>query len=53
MENEALNMKSGVWAALGAAVLPGLGTPIAKLLIGQASPLLLAAGFAVRAIHSR
>ena len=35
-------MKSGIWAALGAAVLFGLSTPIAKLLTGQASPLLLA-----------
>jgi drug/metabolite transporter (DMT)-like permease len=35
-------MKSGIWAALGAAVLFGLSTPLAKLLTGQASPLLLA-----------
>jgi drug/metabolite transporter (DMT)-like permease len=35
-------MKSGIWAALGSAVLFGLSTPIAKLLISQASPLLLA-----------
>jgi drug/metabolite transporter (DMT)-like permease len=35
-------MKIGIWAALGAAVLFGLSTPIAKLLIDQASPLLLA-----------
>ena len=33
----------GVVAALGAAVLFGLGTPLAKLLLGQASPWLLAA----------
>ena len=35
-------MKNGIWAALGAAVLFGLSTPIAKLLTGQVSPLLLA-----------
>ena len=35
-------MKSGIWAALGAAVLFGFSTPLAKLLTGQASPLLLA-----------
>jgi drug/metabolite transporter (DMT)-like permease len=35
-------MKNGIWAALGAAVLFGLSTPLAKLLTGQASPLLLA-----------
>ena len=35
-------MKSGIWAALGAAVLFGLSTPLAKLLTGQAPPLLLA-----------
>jgi len=35
-------MKSGIWAVLGAAVLFGLSTPLAKLLTGQASPLLLA-----------
>ena len=35
-------MKSGIWAAMGAAILFGLSTPIAKLLTGQASPLLLA-----------
>jgi drug/metabolite transporter (DMT)-like permease len=35
-------MKSGIWAALGAAVLFGFSMPLAKLLTGQASPLLLA-----------
>jgi drug/metabolite transporter (DMT)-like permease len=33
----------GVWAALGAAALFGLGTPLAKLLLGETSPWLLAA----------
>lgn len=32
----------GVWAALGAALLFGAGTPAAKLLLGQTSPWLLA-----------
>jgi drug/metabolite transporter (DMT)-like permease len=37
-------MKSslGIWAALGAAVLFGLSTPLAKLLLNDISPLLLA-----------
>src|ERR1700682_4738692 len=33
----------GVGAAFGAAVLFGLGTPLAKLLLGETSPWLLAA----------
>ncbi len=32
----------GVWAALGAALLFGTGTPAAKMLLGQTSPWLLA-----------
>lgn len=32
----------GVWAALGAALLFGAGTPAAKMLLGQTSPWLLA-----------
>jgi hypothetical protein len=32
-------MKRGIWAALGAAVLFGLSTRLAKLLTGQASAL--------------
>jgi drug/metabolite transporter (DMT)-like permease len=35
-------MKTGVWEALLAAVLFGASTPLAKLLVGQVSPLLLA-----------
>jgi drug/metabolite transporter (DMT)-like permease len=37
-----MNMDRGVWAALGAAVLFGLSTPLAKILLGDISPLLLA-----------
>ena len=33
--------RTGVLAALGAAVLFGAGTPVAKLLLGQTSPWLL------------
>ncbi|MDP9082466.1 MAG: EamA family transporter [Pseudomonadota bacterium] len=32
----------GIWAAIGAALLFGISTPIAKTLVGEASPLLLA-----------
>lgn len=37
------NANLGVWAALGAAVLFGLGTPLAKPLLGPVSPWMLAA----------
>jgi drug/metabolite transporter (DMT)-like permease len=37
-----MNIDRGVWAALGAAVLFGLSTPLAKLLLADISPLLLA-----------
>ena len=35
-------MNPGVWAALGAAALFGAGTPLAKLLLGQVDPWLMA-----------
>src|SRR5882724_11410875 len=35
-------MKNGIWAVMGAAVLFGLSTPLAKTLVGETSPLLLA-----------
>jgi len=35
--------RSAVFAALGAAVLFGASTPFAKLLLGEVSPLVLAA----------
>lgn len=37
-----LKIDRGIAAALGAAVLFGFSTPIAKTLVGEASPLLLA-----------
>ena len=37
-----MKLDRGILAALGAAVLFGLGTPIAKTLVGEISPLLLA-----------
>jgi drug/metabolite transporter (DMT)-like permease len=37
-----MKIHRGVWAALGAAVLFGLSTPLAKLLLADTSPLLLA-----------
>ena len=37
-----MNIHSGVAAAIGAALLFGLSTPLAKLLVGSVSPLLLA-----------
>ena len=37
-----MKIDRGVWAALGAAVLFGLSTPLAKLLLTDISPLLLA-----------
>ena len=36
-------MATGVWYALGAALLFGLGTPLAKLLLASVNPLMLAA----------
>jgi len=36
-----MTLDRGIWSALGAAVLFGLGTPIAKTLVGEISPLLL------------
>jgi drug/metabolite transporter (DMT)-like permease len=36
-----LKLDRGILAALGAAVLFGLSTPIAKTLVGEMSPLLL------------
>jgi drug/metabolite transporter (DMT)-like permease len=38
----AMKLNSGIGAAIGAAVLFGLSTPLAKLLLGSVSPLLLA-----------
>ena len=38
--------RAGVLAALGAALLFGVGTPLAKLLLGHASPLPLASALA-------
>jgi drug/metabolite transporter (DMT)-like permease len=35
-------IQSGVWAAIGAAALFGMSTPLAKMLLGDVSPLLLA-----------
>jgi drug/metabolite transporter (DMT)-like permease len=37
-----MKLERGVWAAMGAAVLFGLSTPVAKILIADISPLLLA-----------
>jgi drug/metabolite transporter (DMT)-like permease len=37
-----VNINRGIWAALGAAALFGVSTPIAKTLVGEISPLLLA-----------
>ena len=39
----AMNLPRGVWASLLAALLFGAGTPLAKLLLAQAGPWLLAA----------
>ena len=39
--SEEANIRSGVPAAIGAAMLFGLSTPLAKLLVGSVSPLLL------------
>src|SRR6478672_11646263 len=41
----AMNLPRGVWASLLAALLFGAGTPLAKLLLAQAGPWLLAALF--------
>lgn len=43
MRRLALKTNIGVWAALGAALLFGAGTPVAKLLLAQTGPWLLAA----------
>ena len=40
-----MKIDRGVWAALGAAVLFGLSTPLAKFLLADISPLLLAGLF--------
>jgi drug/metabolite transporter (DMT)-like permease len=42
IKDDGIAMNKGVMQALGAAVLFGASTPLAKLLVGQISPLLLA-----------
>ena len=37
-----MKIDRGVWAALGAAVLFGLSTPLAKILLADTSPMMLA-----------
>jgi drug/metabolite transporter (DMT)-like permease len=42
LEKDCVKIDRGVWAALGAAVLFGLSTPLAKILLADISPMMLA-----------